>query len=153
MAYYAQPTSGTTTSPYSSPPIAGAVYPPGTSPYGTSPYGTAASGTSSTHTSPTLPGQPPMGVPGAPLSPYAQTAYAHGGASPQQRVSPGAAYAPLVTPGVAGIGAGTGVGGVGAAAPVPYAPAAGSGQTIQPGSVTYTTTLDNQGRVTYHQFR
>jgi hypothetical protein len=144
MAYYAQQTTGayptTTTSPYGSPPpIAGAVYPPGSMPYGTT--------ASSTHTSPTLPGQPPVGIaPGAggPLSPYAQTAFPYGGGSPQQqqRVSPGSGYAPLTTPGAAGVGVGTSV---------PYT--APPGQSIQPGSVTYTTTTDANGRVTYHQFR
>ena len=52
---------------------------------------------------------------------------AHGRASPQQHVSPGAAYMPLVTPVAADIRADTGVGDVGAAAPVPYALAAGFG--------------------------
>ena len=128
MAFYAQPTAGaypTTASPYSSPPIAGAVYPPGSGPYTT---------TASTTTSP-ISGL--YGTAGAPLSPYAQTTY-----SPQQRVSPGIGYAGLTTPGAAGVG-------VGSAQPYTAPP----GQTIQPGSVTYTTTTDAHGRVTYHQFR
>lgn len=121
MAYYTQSPAGMyqTTTPYGSPPIPGAVYPPGTSP--------------------PIPQNASTGT--TPLSPYTQTAFA-AAASPVPQRSPAVGYAPLTTPGVANVGVGTAQ---------PYT--APPGQTIQPGSITYTTTTDTTGRVTYHQFK
>lgn len=135
-------------------PSAGGGITPAHSPYLAS--AAAATGQSS------YPGAPGL-APGSAASPYA------GSTSGSTLVghSPGAIYAgasPLQQyPGLAhGAGAGVGVQGaapvggqltIGAQALSPQQQQQPFSANVQPGAVTYTTTVDANGRVTYHHFR